>query len=347
MPSLAVPRLNFVPDYDRFVNMNRYWSYDLYRFFVLMGGRGIGKTTGALIHAVQAWIKSGEEFVYLRRYKSELMKAKGVLDPLISGVSTVGVGKGGFEYRWGNRRIGFGCTLAMQSTFKSGVDFSKVSLIIFDEAILKPRGNLRYLKDEMTEFLEFVSTVTRLRTNYRVLILGNNMDIFNPYFEYFGAPRFEVEYGDRERGIYFEKIKNKASLMEAQEKTPLYALTKGTAYGNYHYANEVLVPETACIEPKAVKGKMAFRLVYNGKTVNVYWHDVRPHFLFCEMRDREIEDDMAFVISSEGKPNYFYAKAFRNGDVGRMMLAKYGRKEISYESNECYAVVSLIMDELF
>lgn len=336
--------LIFSPDYVTYLNPNRYWSMPDISTFILIGGRGIGKTTGLDYRAIQEWVKTGKEFVYVRRYKSELMKSKGILDKFITGVTTQGIGKGGFEFRYGKRRIGFGVTLAMQSTFKSGVDFSNVNLMIYDEAVLKRGGNLRYLKDEMTELFELISTVFRDRKDYRVFILGNNLDIFNPYFEYFNVPKFKDNYVDKDRGLYCELCKDKEAFMKKQMETPLYRLTKDTAYGDYHYANEVLMADSDNLGTKGKNDTLLCRLVYNQRTVSIYWHG--EHELYCEMRSRAIVDAYSIVLMDNDKPNYYFIKDFRSGDLGKFIIAKYFKKEIVYESNECYTVFSEMIEEV-
>ena len=79
-------RLKIQPDYTRFVNINRYFSMDNMNVFILTGGRGIGKTTGLNIHDLQEYMNKGNEFVYIRRYKTEIIKAKTMLDPLCDGI---------------------------------------------------------------------------------------------------------------------------------------------------------------------------------------------------------------------------------------------------------------------
>lgn len=337
------PTMIFSPDFITYLNPNRYFGLP-YAFYILIGGRGIGKTTGIDWHCAMDWIKNDSEFVYVRRYKTELSKSKDILDKFFPGVTTRGIGKGGFEYVWNGKRIGFGVTLAVQSTFKSGVDFSKVKTMVYDEAILKRDGNLRYLSDEITELFELISTVFRDRTGYRVFIMGNNMDIFNPYFEYFGVPNFDTQYIDKERGLYCEKCPDKEAFMKKQRETPLYKLTKGTAYGKYHYENEVLVTEGGNISNKGDDDAFFFRLVYNDKTINFYFHG--EHELFAELRDKAIVDKYSFVIMENDNPNYYFIREFRNGDMGKYVKAKFYKKEIVCDTDKCYTVLKLIMEEL-
>ena len=42
---------------------------------MIMGGRGIGKTYSAKKRAIKNFLTKGEQFVYLRRYKTELKKS--------------------------------------------------------------------------------------------------------------------------------------------------------------------------------------------------------------------------------------------------------------------------------
>ena len=331
------------PDFSTYWNPCRYYGLP-YGIFIIIGGRGIGKTTGANYMSLCQWNKKGHEFAIVRRYKTELTKIKAAFDPLAEGIITQGLGKGAFEYRFNGCRIGYGLTLAMQSSYKSGMDFSKVHTLIYDEAVLKPNGNLRYLKDEMTELFELISTIFRDRKDYRVFILGNNLDIFNPYFEYFGVPRFKGIWTDPDRGLYCELCKDKEAFMEKQKETPLAKLTKGTSYYDYHYKNEVLIPEEGNIGVKGTDDKFIFRLVYNSKTINFYFHG--EHQLFAELREKAIVDDYSIVLMSGNKPNYYFIRNFKQSDLGSLVKMKHYKGEIISDTPECSSVLGMIMGEL-
>lgn len=215
---------------NEYLSTARFYSDPALWLFLLTGGRGIGKTTNLVGDAINDFMKNGNEFVYVRRYKTELDKCKELLQPIVTDTKTKSIGKGIFQYECNKVRIGYACALSMQSSFKSGVDFSKVNTVIYDEAILMP-GSIRYLPNEVTAFLELLSTIFRTRTGYRVFVLGNNADMFNPYHAYFEIPRFAGRYVDRARGICCEELQHRAALMEVEKKTPLYRLTADTEYG--------------------------------------------------------------------------------------------------------------------
>lgn len=308
----------FVLDYTTFLNVNRFFSYDDISLFLLTGGRGIGKTTGFVSHSLQDWARTGNEFVYVRRYISELRKAKNMISGILNNdVKVIGRGNGLFEWQINKKRIGYGIALTAQQTIKSGSDFSKVMTMIYDEAILPRFGAYRYLPNEIECLLELISTVFRVRTGYKIFILGNNADIFNPYYEYFDIPRFDTNYKDATRGIYCELCKNSAQLLKKEEQTPLFRLTQGTAYGDYHYENTVLVTEDVKIGTKDRNAKLLCRIVYNTITLNVYRQSLQE--LFIELRDKVIKDNHTFIIMENNKPNYLYIKEYRMSDVGKLI----------------------------
>lgn len=342
-PRLKIP-ITLKADYEKYLNPNRYWGLP-FNFYILVGGRGIGKTTGFAMRCLQEWNKNGSQFVWVRRYKTEYSKIHELFDPIADGVTTNPIGKGGLEYKFNGERIGFGITLALQSTFKSGVDFSKVTNFFFDEAILMPGGKIQYMKGEADQLLELVSSVFRDRTNYRVFIFGNNLDIFNPYFAYFHVPSFKGSFADMERGLYCELIKDKEAFIEAQKKTPLAKLTKGTSYYDYHYLNEVLVPNDSVeLGSKENNDRLLFRLVADQKTINIYQHGV--HQFFAELRNKPIVDDISFTIIKDGKINYYFQRLLKTSAVGKVLSKKWFKGEIVCDSIDCKAVMATLMESL-
>ena len=65
----------FLLEDNMYWDINRCLSYNcLFNFIV--GARGVGKTYGAKRYVIKKFIQSGEQFVYVRRYKDELKKMK-------------------------------------------------------------------------------------------------------------------------------------------------------------------------------------------------------------------------------------------------------------------------------
>lgn len=330
-------------DYKTFLNVPRLYSYPNLHFYIIIGGRGIGKTTGLSAQVISNYNKRGKEFVYVRRYMEEIRKTKELFTPVAKGVTTRGIAKGAYEYIYNKKRIGYCIALTAQNTIKSGLNFTNVDTMIFDECIL-PRGGLaRYLNDEITLFLELVSTVFRARKDYKVFLLGNNADIFNPYWEYFNIPNFKDIYIDKSRCLYCEKAKNSPQLLEIEEETPLYKLTQGTTYWDYHYNNEILSSgRTPNVIPKPMKLTLICRLVLNVYTLNIYRYKVDN--IYVELKEKKIKDSYTYVITENNNANQFFVNLYRKSDAKKFIDAMYYDGGDYYDSQKAFALLTTFME---
>lgn len=338
-------RLKLNNDNDIYYSCRKCYSYDFFMAYI-DGGRGIGKTTTFLIQAMQI-VNNGGEFIYLRRYKPEIKKfvAKSPLSLIVDGVSYKGFGEGGYCIFIENKVIGYAIPLSTQQAYKS-VNFEKVKLIIYDEAILKPSGTARYLKDEVIEFLEFVSTVQRTRTDLRIVVMGNNVDLFSPYAEFFKLPIYDTIWYDKDRRLYCEHAKNSPKLIEMEKKTGLYGLIKDTAYGAYHYDNKVLDSKSYSIGKKPKDVRLMFRLGVNRQTINIYQYYIgNDSFIYCEGRDKVINDNVTYRLIDEGKVNYVDASAYKM-KVMKYLYRHYFNKRILFSDEKVGSIISWLIEEV-
>lgn len=307
---------------------------------VCMGGRGIGKTTQGNIVGCMNFRDNGEEFIYLRRYKTECSAQEKLLDKIVDGTTFRGDKKGGGSYIWGGNTLGYIIPLSIAQQYKS-MNFENVSMIIFDEAIIPLGANIHYLKDEVVALLEFASTVFRHRKNGKILVLGNNLNFFNPYCEYFNVKVFNGLYVDKERGLLVEYAKHSPALLKIEEDTPLFKLTKGTAYHEYHYNNEVLTGEKIEVVEKKPNDKLHVRFIFNSYTLNVY---VRSNGkMLLESVRKVIEDDMTYIILNNNEPNYYNIEILRKSWFGLMKL-RYYHYEIQYANQDAKMLMDYIVD---
>lgn len=339
-------RLKLNNNNDVYYNCNKFYSYDAF-MGMIDGGRGIGKTTTFEIKGIQINNKGGE-WIYLRRYKPEIKKfvTKDSLSKVIDGVVYKGDGAGGYTVLVEDQILGYCIALSTARSYKS-VDFSKVELIIFDEAFVKKSSSYRYLDDEVITLLEFISTVQRTRTNLRVVILSNNEDQFNPYANFFDLPIFETLYYDKDRKLYCEHAKNSPKLMELEKKTGLFALIKGTAYADYHYDNKVLNNEKDVnIISKPPNAKLVYRVILYKQTLNVYtYYDKEEQYMYCENKRKIINDNITYDILQNGRTNYLHVNTFKK-KLLNFTYRFYFNKKASYSSERAYAMMSWLMEEM-
>ena len=336
--SKVVPLLKFDNRSDVYFDMGKHLSYGAFiNFFT--GGRGVGKTTGAFIYCFNRYIKKGEQFIYLKRYKTELQEFvnTNTVGQMYDNVYTKGMGaKNGYSVMCEDDTIGYLIPLVAQTAFKSTM-FQKVTTIVFDEVFLE-RGRTYYLPNEVHTLLQFVSTVQRTRKNLRIILLSNNNSLYNPYYDYWDIPDFEHVWHNAERGIYCENIPINPKLLELEQVTPLYKLTAGTAYGDYHYSNTLLrdVQVEICEKPKNANYIYALRL--NHDTLVVYntnlgfWITDEPH---------RKPDDYTYTLYQEGKLVKFYAMRYKQRIQGNLEFL-YGTNRIQYGTSKAYDMLQFI-----
>lgn len=107
---------------------------------ILIGERGVGKTYGATKFVVSQFIKKGEQFAYIRRYKPELKKAVPNFFDSVNNNNefTERLYTKGNTFYCNDSICGYAMTLATAQDLKS-TNFSKVKTIIFDEFIIEER----------------------------------------------------------------------------------------------------------------------------------------------------------------------------------------------------------------
>ena len=164
-------------DYDKISSYNA-------TFNMIITNRGYGKTYGAKKRAINKFLKKGEQFIYVRRYKSELKKVK---DKFFEKIKKEFEGHKfeikGFTAYIDDKVAGYLIPLSTSLSEKSN-EYPNVTTIIFDEFLID-KAYIRYLDNEVETLLDLVYTVQRERENVRVYLLGNNVTTVNPYFDYF------------------------------------------------------------------------------------------------------------------------------------------------------------------
>ena len=182
-----------LPYYD----FGKILSYNAVYNFVC-GARGLGKTYGAKKYVINNAIRSGEQFIYLRRFKTELKTRASFFADIahefpgyefrVNGSSAQMKLEGDHE-KW--TTVGYFLSLSTSQSVKS-VPYPDVTTIIYDEFIID-RGTSHYLSGEADLFNDFYSTVDRYQDRTIVLFLSNAVSIMNPYFiEYDIEPTHEI-----------------------------------------------------------------------------------------------------------------------------------------------------------
>ena len=260
--------------YDRICGFNAIFNF-------IISERGCGKTYGGLKMVIKDFIKNGNEFVYLRRYKSELNKAVPKLfDALIRNNEfpdydfKIEANKffirakeeAGDNKAW--IKIGEAVALSTASILKSS-DFSGVKTIIYDEFLLST-GIFHYLKNEVETVLDVVETIGRLR-DVRVFFLGNAISVTNPYFAYFDLSLpYNSEFKTFKDGLIVVNYAKNPAYREKKHQSKFGRLIEGTNFASYAIDNAWLNDETGFIGKKLEGSRNFSVLVIDGKKYGVW-----------------------------------------------------------------------------
>ena len=291
-------------DYGQVLSYNAQYN-------LIAGARGLGKTFGAKKRAIDDWVKRGDQFFLLRRYRDEIKKAAPAFFSDVAHLypdwdfRTIGTlaqaapadTRGMKKREW--QDMGYFGALSQQQQFH-GTSFPRVSKIIFDECILHRGGGI-YLPSEVTSLNNFYSTVDRNKNTTKLFMLANAVEIANPYFIDWNirpddGREFHV-FHRRENGTAFgvchlpssEKFQAQVRATDfgrfLEKTSPEYA---EYAIGNvFHDATDERVAK------KSSDAKYRFTLETRSQTISI-WYDMGTRNFYAVKRRPKAE--RIFVI---------------------------------------------------
>ena len=274
------------PDKSIFYNYDRLFSYsDAIMFFVL-GERGVGKSYGAIVKAVKSFLKDGSQFVYLRRYKTELDTAvPKFFDALIENEEfgeielKVVKSKNMSKFLVDGEVAGYAIALSTANILKS-TSFAKVNLIVFDEFIID-KGSYHYLRNECEQMLDIIETIGRLR-DIKVLFLGNSISQSNPYFNYFDLSLpYDNEFKTFKDGLIVVNYIKNEKYREVKRASKFGRLIHGTDYEKYAIDNEFLRDNNNFIEKRNEDAINWNVVILYGRKYGV-WVGKKTHKIYVE-----------------------------------------------------------------
>lgn len=260
-----------------YYNLDKLYSRDFLIAFVI-GERGVGKSFSTKLAMLKHFIKTGEQFIYIRRYKTELdtalatfwddLQSNGYFDDLELKVKK---SKMLTQFTCDGEVCGYAVPLSTANILKSTA-FPKVTTIIYDEFLL-PAGNYRYLKNETNALLDVMETVFRLRTG-KTILLGNNIAPHSsPFFAYWNLelPANGEEFKTFRNGTIVVQYVRNLEYRKIKKESRFYDLIEGTSYASYAVDNEALNENNNFIEKRPPNTKFYGVLIINGVGLGI-WH---------------------------------------------------------------------------
>ncbi|MBR2652300.1 MAG: phage DNA encapsidation protein [Clostridia bacterium] len=326
------------------IDFSKIISYNALLNFIV-AERGVGKTFGATEFVTRQFINKKDEFVYIRRYKSELQKAiPRFFDALVheEKFPEHSFSRKGMNLYIDDHVAGYGLTLSTAQQLKS-TNFDKVKWIIFDEAFLED-GQGHYLKNEVEIFLGLLETISRMR-NVRVLILANATNSANPYFLYFNLHLpYNNEIITFKKGLIALMYAKNLKYREAKKDTSFGKLVAGTDYENYAIDNMFINDNKDFIEKKDKNSKFSFSFIYNDNRYGVWinWMTGKMY-----ISNDFLDNHIVFACTTDDhKPNTMLMTIAKEYHCWRTFIQNYKLGNVYYENNKIKNICRDVMKNL-
>ncbi len=282
-----------------FWDITKSLSYNcLFNFIV--GDRGVGKTFGCKKYVIDKYLKTGAQFVYVRRTKRELKGIRTFFADISSNYeNNFQVVNDGFKID--KKQAGYYLNLSTAQQQKS-VAYPNVETIIFDEFIIND-GYVHYLPSEVLSFLELYSTIARLR-DVKVYFLSNALTTSNPYFTYFNI---ELPYQKKisaKNDILIEIATNKEYVNTAKN-TRFGKLVANTEYGEYAYGSKFLLDNNNFIAKKPYTCKYYFTLYYKEFSFGVWFNSSEASLYVSKDIDPNYKEKYSVTLDSHNMETIF------------------------------------------
>lgn len=326
-------------------NYGRLFSYKAL-LNLIIGLRGGGKTYGAKKQGIRDFLRKGEQFVWVRRFNTELEEAlKNFFGPLQLDEDLVKE-FGEIEYKIeknafyiNNKVAGMGMSLTSAGKFKSS-EYPNVTKIFFDEFMIEDSGGY-YLKNEVEVLFGLIETIQRLRDDVRVVLIGNSVSFTNPYFMYFKIKPFTTEFLHvKERSLVIHMYYNE-KFANAKRNTRFGKLVQGTGYEAYAIDNKFHDLNDVFIEKKGKK--VRFLCVVRYESIDYgFWIDDNKGLMYAS-HDVDTSNKRKYVLSEvEHDINYILALNYR-GTAINTIIEYYAHGLLRFEDNLVKAGVTQIL----
>ena len=332
-----------------YYNFDKLFSYNFLLAFVITE-RGLGKTFGSKVAMLKKYLKTGEQFIYIRRYKTELdTSLQTFWDDLVQHGYfkdcdlKVNKSKMLTTFTCKGKVCGYAVPLSTANILKSTA-FPKVSTIIFDEFLLDNSGTYRYLKNEVTMLLDVIESVGRLRDNVKTILLGNALNVHaSPYFAYWNL---ELPY-DSEFRTYFDNaivvnyIKNE-KYRAAKKKSRFGKLIDGTAYGKYAIDNEVFRENNSFIEKRPSNATFYGMIIINGLNIGI-WNGRNGYLYLSEKYDPNTVHKFALDYNDHTEQTIF--TTVRENIYMHICIKAYKQGWLKFENQKVKAVAINVLNK--
>ena len=261
-----------------YYSFDKLFSINGWLIAMIIGGRGVGKTFNAKVAVLKRFLKTGEQFIYLRRYKTELDSALYTFwddlqanDYFKDHELKVQKNKMITKFLCDGEVCGYAIPLSTANILKSTA-FPLVKTIVFDEFILDvASGTYKYMRNEPEMLLDVIETVGRLR-DIQVLMLGNNVNFYgSPYTAYWNLELpYQSDFRTFKDGLIVVNYIRNEEYQARKKATKFGRLIDDTTYGDYAIENKSLRESSNFIAKRPSDSRFQGLLIINGINIGVW-----------------------------------------------------------------------------
>lgn len=312
-----------------YYSRNDLLSYNALFNFVV-GERGTGKTYQFKDWAISDFIKNGNQFVYVRRYKTEFKDIGNFFDDMIKKYTNHKFSVGYGKFFIDNKIAGFYIPLSVAITKKS-VAYPNVNKIGFDEFILE-KSSLHYLPNEVNAFLGLYETIARDRNNVRCLFMANSVTLINPYFLF-----FDLQVSKTKRFWTFKnndlvvELTDLEEFREHKKQTRFAKIIDGTDFSKYSIDGEFVADNYEFIENKTPNSYYLFTMVYKGENIGI-WCDSKNGLMFVSNKVDLTYPLKYAITTNDHKPNMIVLSNKYSREKIKVLTKMYEYGCLRYES---------------
>lgn len=332
-----------------YYNYDKLFSYNFLIAFVI-GERGVGKSFNAKVAVLKKFLKTGEQFIYLRRYKTELdtalatfwddLQANGYFEDYRLEVKKT---KMLTKLMCNGKICGYAVPLSTANILKSTA-FPDVTTIIFDEFLLDNSGTYRYLKNEVTMLLDVIETVGRLR-DIKTILLGNALNVHaSPYFAYWNLelPLNGAEFRTFKDGSILVNYIRNLEYRKAKKASRFGKLIAGTEYGKYAIDNEVFRENNNFIEKRPPNSTFYGMLIINGMNIGL-WNGRNGYLYMSEKYDPNTTSKFALDYNDHTEQTIF--TSIRENMYMHICIKGYKQGWLKFENQKIKMVATAVLNK--
>ena len=312
-----------------YYSRNDLLSYNALFNFVV-GERGTGKTYQFKDWAISDFIKNKNQFVYVRRYKTEFKDIGNFFDDIMKKYPEHEFSVAHGKFYIDKEIAGFYIPLSTSITKKS-VAYPNVNKIGFDEFILE-KSTLHYLPNEVNAFLGLYETIARDRNNVRVMFMANSVTLINPYFLF-----FDLQVSKTKRFWTFKNNDLVVELTDLEEfkqhkkQTRFAKIIDGTEFSKYSIDGEFTGDNYEFIQSKTPNSYYCFTLVYKGESLGV-WCDSKLGLMFVSNKVDLTYPLKYAITTNDHKPNMIVLSNKYSREKIKVLTKIYEYGCLRYES---------------